>query len=438
MKLYLILSWLFLWTPTILAAEEMQGSIGPNADPAQTLTLRQAIEKALLHNPELATFSLEKRVREARTLQSGLFPNPQLEVEVEDATGSGKFGGFRQAQTTIQLSQLIELGGKRTSRIRAGSLSMKLAEWDYETKRMDVLTGVSKSFIDVLKAQQELALTDDLDRLGNQFLDTVSERVMAGKVARIEKTKAEVALAALQIEIQRTRQELENARRRLSSIWGVTRPQFASVAGDLFTISPIPPKEVLIDQVVQNPDLARWVTELEQRQAMLDLELSKRFPDIKLSGGYRRLEATNDDTLVFGFSLPLQLFNRNQGAIAAARHRLEKAREEQRTAKLKSMKSLLEAYSTLSFSNSQVISIRDQLLPGAEKAFEAINEGYRFGKFGYLDVLDSQKTLFEARGQYLQALAGYHKAVADVERLTGRPLVSVPAPAPGFNGEERQ
>ncbi|NIQ01614.1 MAG: hypothetical protein GWM98_15520, partial [Nitrospinaceae bacterium] len=63
-----------------------------------------------------------------------------------------------------------------------------------------------------------------------------------------------------------------------------------------------------------------------------------------------------------------------------------------------------------------------------------INEGYRFGKFGFLDVLDSQRTLFEARARYLKTLARYHQAVAEVERLTGEPLSTVSDSEPPGKG----
>jgi cobalt-zinc-cadmium efflux system outer membrane protein len=92
-------------------------------------------------------------------------------------------------------------------------------------------------------------------------------------------------------------------------------------------------------------------------------------------------------------------------------------------------KKLLEAYNTLVFSKSQVISIKTQVLPGAQKAFDGVNEGYRFGKFGYLDVLDSQKIFFKAKSQYLDSLANYHMAIVDIERLTGEPLTSFNLPA---------
>jgi cobalt-zinc-cadmium efflux system outer membrane protein len=419
------------------ALANSEGSIELTKEQAGPITLQKAIAKALVGNPELDVFSLEQRAREARALQSGFFPNPQVQVTVEDAAGSGKFSGFSQSQTTIQLSQLVELGGKRSARLRSSNLSGRLAAWDYETKRMDVLTQVSKAYIEVLKAQQQVRLEEDRVSLGEKFLSAVAERVKAGKVAALEKVKAEVTLSSMQVQLEKARRELNVARRNLSATWGSTEPLFESALGDLFSISPVPSLKQLQVHLANNPDLERWTTELEQRQAVLDRELSKRIPDLKLSGGFRRIEETDDSALVFGVSIPLQLFNRNQGRIAEARHRLAKAGAEKRAKEIKVTTIFLAAYNQVDFTHSQVIAIQTKILPGAQQAFDGINEGYRFGKFGYLDVLDSQKTLFAAKGQYLEALADYHKAVADVERLTGNPLASTHPPLEKPEGEQR-
>ncbi len=395
-----------------------------NRESRDSITLQKAVAMALMHNPQLAVFSFEQRAREARALQSGLMPNPQLEIMVEDAAGSGNFNGFSQSQTTLQLSQLVELGGKRAARLRASNLSKKLADWDYETKRMDVLTQVAKSYVDVLKAQEQVSHTENLVRLGEKFLNAVDERIKAGKVALLEKTKSTVSLSSMQIELEKAKRELEVARRNLSVTWGIPQPQYESALGDIFKISIIPSIEILMERLTNNPDLARWATEQEQRQAVLDNELSKRIPNITLQGGFRRLKTTDDNALVFGISIPLQLFDRNQGAIEEARHRLGKAQSENRAREITIKKNLLEAYNALAFYHSQVILIKNQILPGAEKVFNGVNEGYRFGKFAYLDVLDSQKTFFQAKRQYLDSLANYHIAVAEIERLIGEPLAS--------------
>jgi cobalt-zinc-cadmium efflux system outer membrane protein len=401
---------------------DTEGAIEITKSAEEPITLKKALSLALTENPVLDIFSYEQRAREARALQSGLLPNPELEVLVEDVAGSGNFNGFSGSQTTIQLSQLIELGGKRSSRLHANELKGKLAGWDYETKRMDVLTDVQKAYTDVLQAQQQVLLAKSLTGLGEKFLNAVTERVKAGKIASLEKTKAEISLSSVQIQLVKQERELKVARRNLSTLWGNPQPQFESALGDFFAISRVPSLKQFMDRLEGNPDLKRWAVELEQRQAAVDRELAGRIPDLVLRGGFRRIEQTDDNALVFGVSVPLQLFDRNQGSISEARHKLAKANAQKRAAEIGATNKLLSAYNTVNFTHSQVIAIKTKILPGAKKAFNGINEGYRFGKFGYLDVLDSQKIFFEAQGQYLTALADHHKAVADLERLTGEPL----------------
>ena len=226
------------------------GAIQLNKEPRGAITLKKAVALALLNNPQLQAFSFEQRAREARALRSDLMPNPQLEILVEDAAGSGNFNGFNQSQTTIQLSQLVELGGKRAARLRANTLSKKLADWDYETKRMEVLTQVAKAYADVLKAQQQVSLTEDLVHLGEQFLKAVGERVKAGKIALLEKTKSEISLSSMQIELKKAKRELKVARSNLSVTWGSPQPQYESALGDLFEISMIPTLESLMERLM--------------------------------------------------------------------------------------------------------------------------------------------------------------------------------------------
>ncbi len=382
------------------------------------LTIKEAAAKALLHNPTLSAFSLDKRVKEAQTLQAGLRPNPHLEIEVDDAAGSGEFTGFDHSEITVQLGQLIELGGKRAARVNASRISEKLADWNYNGKRLDVLTEVNKTFIEVLKAQHKVSLSEDLIKLGNQFYGAVSERVSAGKVAPIQKIKAGVVLSTFKLETKKIKMMLEQYRRKLSSTWGSTEPDFLSVVGNLFEVSPVPPIEILNQKIPETPYLKRWKTVEDKRKAILELEQSKRTPDIILKGGYRRLEQTSDDAITFGISVPLKFFNRNQGAISEAQNNLAKTKEERRAAEIILKKNFLEAHQSLVFAHSQASILHSETIPAAQKSFDGINEGYRFGKFGFLDVLDSQRTLFQTKNQYLDALADYHIALIEVNRMT--------------------
>lgn len=386
------------------------------------LTLQQVVAHVLLHNPDLQAFAFEIRAREARALQEGLLPNPQLQMMVQDILGSGRFSGASDSESQVLLSQLIELGGKRTKRETAATLNKELAEWDYETQRMNVLTEVAKAYVNVLSRQEELRLIGELVRLSESLHEAVSERVKSGKVPPIDEVKSQVTLSTTRMREQQAANNLNAARRALAALWGRPLAAFDRVQGNLFVIRPLPEIETLTSRMNRNPDLARWATELIQREAQIDLEKSRSIPDVQFSAGARWLQENRDNALIFQIQLPIQFFDRNQGAIAEARYRRAKAESQKRAMEIRLQTVLSTRYTELVNAHTQVTSLKNRVLPGARQAFEAVREGYRFGKFGYLEMLDSQRTWFQARQQYLQALADYHKAVADVERLIGAPL----------------
>lgn len=393
-------------------------------EPTGALTLRQALALALARSPELAVFSWDVRIGEARVLQAGLRPNPEAGVEVENVLGTGDFRGAREAETTLQLSQLIELGGKRAARVNTATLSRDLAGWNYETARLDVFTRTAEAFVEVLSLQQRLALAEETVRLAEQALDAVSRRVEAARTFAVEKTKAEVALASVRIERDQTQRALDAARQRLTSNWGNTQPRFEQVQGDLEQLAAIPELEQLQERLRQNPQLARWATEILQREAALKLEKSRRVPDVTVGGGYRRLSGPDDNAFVAAVSIPLPLFNRNQGNIREAEYRLAQAQDEQRAAELQVTTALGQAWQRLAAAQAEVAAIKENVLPGAQQAFETMSQYYTEGRLSYLEVLDTQRTLFAARSQYYRALSDFHQAVLGIERLIGEPLTS--------------
>ena len=400
-------------------------------EPNGVLILRQALALALIHNPELRAFSWDVRISEARQLQASLRPNPELEVEVEEVAGSGERSDFDAAETTIQLSQLIELADKRAKRTKLASLEKELAQLDYQAKRLDVFTEVTKAFIEVLTAQQRLKLTEELLHLSEELADTVTKRVDAGKDSPLEKTKASIILSNITIQHQRAVQNLTFSRKQLASTWAGKEPKFESVVGQFDLLLPIPSIDKLTALTARNPNIARWTLEIDKAKAALELEKAKAISDITLSGGLQRFNETDDNTIVFGVSIPLPISDRNQGGKLQATYNLAKAREEQKAANTRIQMELAKAYHLLSNAFIEATALKDEVLPGAESAFNASRGGYNGGKFDYLMVLDAQRTFFQVRPRYIQALAAYHKAKADVERLIGQDLDSVENPLEG-------
>ena len=394
------------------------------AEPNGVITLRESLAMALLRNPELAAFSWEIRAAQARRLQAGLLPNPQLGVTVEEFGGSKARRDFDTAQTTIQLGQLIELAGKRPKRTRLAELERELSQWDYESRRLDVMVQVAGAFIDVLAAQEQLALTEELVGVSEQVSTVVSQRVKAGKDSPLEQIKAEVQLSIIQIEWQRAKRILVSARKQLAATWGSKSPAFDKAVGQFDTVLPIPSSAELADKVSQNPDVARWVVEIKQRRAALELEKARAIMDPTVFGGGQHFNDTDETGFIVGVSIALPVFNWNQGRVLEAGHRLSKARAERKAVETNVYAALSEAYQRLSSAFVEATALESNVLPGAQSAFDAARLGYREGKFDFLSVLDAQRTLFEARGQYIVSLAAYHSARADVERLIGRSIDS--------------
>lgn len=389
-------------------------------EPAGALTLQQALAFGLLHSPELAAFAWDVRAAEARELQAGLLPNPELSTEVENFGGNNDMHGFRSAETTVQISQLLELGGKRGYRRRAAALEKNLAGWDYEIKRLEVFEKISAAFWEAVAAQERAAIAESLAKLARQAHASVAQKVAAGKAPPVDAVQAQIALTTTQLQFQKAQSDLASSRSKLAEALGVNAPTFEKANGPFDAIAPLPDLEKLQAALADSPDMQRWKTEVEKRRAEVKLQDAGRVPDITVSAGPKYFNENNDKAWSAGLSVPLPLFDRNQAGRQEARCKAARAAEEQRAGKVKIRSNLAQTYQGWAAAFALAAALRDRAIPGAQQAFQATREGYRQGKFSYLMVLEAQRTLFELKQQYVDTLADYHTSRVAVERLLGR------------------
>jgi cobalt-zinc-cadmium efflux system outer membrane protein len=393
---------------------------GPDGNP---LTLARALALTLEKSPVLSSFSWDIRAAEARIIQAKLLPNPEISLEGEDFTRAGGRSATESMQNTLELSQLIELGGKRNSRVREAQFDRATTEWDYQVKRLEVLKLTSLAFIDVLTAQRNVQLAEENVELTEGAVPITQKRVEAGKASNVELVRTNTAVASARIRFTEARRDLETDRGNLAAQWGAKRAMFPSVTGNLDQLRSIPSLESLKAKLQKNPDLARWTTERQKREATLNLARAEAKPDLTLRAGPRLLGASHADlTLVAGFSIPLPLWNRNQGKIAEAEANVTKTADERAAAEAKAYAELNEAYQTLARAEEEVRILRETVTPGAKSAVDQITEGYAAGRFSQLDVLDAQRTYNETRTQYVRALSDFQKAQAQIDALTAGPV----------------
>lgn len=407
-----------------------------NSDDKNDLTLRDAINLALLQNPELAAFSKEMRALEGITLQAGLLRNPELSVNVENIGNIQKLSGdinsahavaqeVVQQLTTIRIGQLIELGGKRAARVSAALLGEDLAAKDYEIRRVEIIARVANVYTEVLAAQERLRLAEETRQVAQNVVNSVTERVQGGKVAPIEETRVKVGLSTTRIEYEQAQRDLISARRRLALLWDNSSPQFNRALGNLEILIPPPSFQMLEERVLNNPMALRAMKNIEQRKALLEVEQTRRIPNLTINAGVVHHALLGGNTAVASVMIPLPLFDRNQGNIKDAYQRVDKAVDEQAAMELRLKTELAQSYEAMSAAWNEINILRDEVLPGAKSAFHVMRRGYELGKFGLLEMLDAQRILFQNQVLYVRALANYQRLVNDIERLIAGPIDSI-------------
>ncbi len=386
------------------------------------LTMREALARAIRYSPLLRAASAELDAKHAEAFQAGRLPNPEFEGEIENFAGSGEFQGFKSAETTIGLAQVIELGGKRIKRMEVADLGAALAAWDFEAVRLKVATQTAQLFIDVLAGQRRVVILGEFVELSQKFRDSVAERVKAGRVSAVEQQRADVELALAKVQLAEERARLDVFQRQLSLTWGSRQTDFGKAQGSLAMSNHLPDADRLSQYLSQHPDVARWTEEMAQREAIHRLAAAQAVPNLTVGGSVRRLDETQDTAAVARVGIELPVFDRNRGNVEAAGRRIAQSEYQRQAARNALTSRFIAAYGLLQASEAKLRALQREVIPAAEKANEATDQGYREGKFDLLRVLDAQRSLIQARLDLVNTRAEFHKAKTRVEALVGRGL----------------
>jgi cobalt-zinc-cadmium efflux system outer membrane protein len=392
----------------------------PILEAAAPLTLQAAVAMALQANPNLSAASREQDATEAAVMQAGAWPNPTLDAQVEDLRRDNR-------TTTLQLSQPLELGGKRAARVTAAERARDQAVSALEARRAEIRAAAVTAFFEVLTAQERLRLAQDSVGLAQAGTRAAANRVAAGKVSPLEETKARVAEAGIRVELLQAEGTLRSARQQLAASWGNPSPRFTQVDGAVDELpASVSPQDVQ-GRMADAPVLRQARLEVERRRALSDLEQARRIPDVTVSLGAKRVPSSDGDPgggrrnqVVVGLSVPLPIFDSNRGNVAEALSREEKARDDLAAAELQLGIDVAQAAERLRSARATAETLQRDALPGAESAYKAATKGFELGKFSFLEALDAQRTLFQVRAQYLLALADAHRAAGELDRLLGR------------------
>ncbi len=417
-----ILAALLVLAPEAGRAQEASRAAAEQAPTGRTLSLPQVVEQALENNPLLETAGHQRSADAAFLGVHDGSPNPELALETEDFLGTGAAEGVRALQATATLSHPLQLGRKPARRRAARQARHSVSDHEWQSVRQRVVANVSMAYLDVLGWQRRLENVKEMARLAEETHEAIAYQVEAGRGTPIEADKAAIAQALAALDEERVLRALFSAKQRLAMQCGSATVDFEGVSGSVEHIEAVPALAALLKRVDQHPSLLVRKAEIAHQQALLDLEIAKRAPDVSLGVGYRWINATSDSAFVAHVAVPLPVVDRNRGAIGAARQSKAMSQSVARQARLQLIGELTEAYHALVLEQRRAVVLRDDIRPRVLATFRAVKEGYALGRFGYLDLLDAQRTLFEVNEQSIETLIAYHRAEILLKQAASLPL----------------
>ncbi|WP_129645034.1 TolC family protein [Peristeroidobacter agariperforans] len=405
-------------------AQAQAESVNPDGE----LTLARAIDAAMRGNPDLLASAYELSAAQARIVQADLRPNPEFGVELENFAGSGAAQRIDSLETTLSLSQVVELGGKRGLRRAAAEADLDFVDIEQRARELDILSDVTSRFIDVAAAQERVRFAIQATALAQSTLEAIGARVEAGRSPEAERSRARVALTRAVIEQRQAESELRAARYALSASWGSPEPAFTMARAELFDLRAVESFQALMDRLEESPDFIRFASEARLRAAELRLARVRARPNLTFSLGVRRFEQTDDAALVAGFSMPLPIFDKNQGAIREAQIRLDQTDALRNAARVKARASLLALYQEMNTDRARVDTLRNEAMPQAQLALDQTRSGYDRGRFSFLELITVQEELLAVQAAAIDAAADFHRILAEIERLTSAALTRPTSP----------
>jgi cobalt-zinc-cadmium efflux system outer membrane protein len=406
-------------------------TLAAHAQTENTLTLQDAIKSTLQYNPQLAGYEFRTKALAGEQQTAALNPQLKLSAHVENIAGSGDFKGVDAGELTLSLSSVIEFGSQRDARLGLVTARQQQLASSQRVLTVDLLTQVTQQFIALAAAQEQLKLLQQSQQLAQENVTSLTKQVHVGRTPEAELLRAKASLARTIIDVQKTQQQLNSERVKLGAFWEnspltnsptLSSPTFTYVDADLFSLPPSVPLSTLISQLDKNPDLAVLGDEVYLRAAELKQAQAERKTNIEWNAGVRHLQVSDDSALLLGVSVPLGSANRASGAIVTARANQASAEQEQNTTRIKLHTQLISLHGAYEQALAEVNSLRNDVLPLLKQALRATANGFRQGRYSYLELNLAQRELLNEQLALIDSAARAHALSADIERITGEPL----------------
>jgi cobalt-zinc-cadmium efflux system outer membrane protein len=404
----------------------LAGGVAMPALAGEVLSLPQAVDRALTQNPAMRAGDYTIVAAERQADIAGLAPPWVVGADIENVAGTGSVAGVHAAETTLRLGRVIERGGKREARRAAGAIDIERSRNALEQTRLELATEATRRFVEVLADQVRSRVAIQEATLARELTATVRRWVQAGRSPESDLNLMQIAQVQAEIEVEHAEHELAAARVSLAALWGVSEPDFDTVAGDLFALPAMPAYAVLSARLGENPALRALELDTRAAQARERVAATTATPDVTVHVGVRRLAMFNDTALIAGVSLPLGSAHRSALSVAQAAAETAASDARTRVQQVDVRQRVFSTYQELVHARTAFEAHRDRMIPKAEAALALTRKGFDAGRFSFVALSQAQRTLLELRNAQIDAAVRYHTLLTDIERMTVAVGVSSP------------
>lgn len=351
---------------------------------------------------------------EARARQARVRPNPTLALDAENAFGSGPFSGYDNAETTLSITQDLELWGRRTARINAARADAGTASLRRDLAVVDAAGRLALVYADAEAAERRATLAEE--NLSLTLADARAALVLVeeGREPPLRGIQGESEAAAARAGLDEAIAERDAAFARLTAVAMLAEP-VTTIDVSLLDLAPA----TALSPTDQTPTVRVAEAERSAAESRIAVERTRSRPDVSASVGLRRYEAEDATALTFGLSLPLPLFDRNRGNIEAAQADFRAADARLMTARQEAQADRAAAQARLRASVSRV-NAADAGVTSAEEAYRLSRIGFEAGRISQLELRATRTALVNARTAAVDARLARVRAEIDLARQDGR------------------
>jgi cobalt-zinc-cadmium efflux system outer membrane protein len=382
------------------------------------LTLKDIFKLVAAYNPTFQSLDLQIKAARDNLKQAGLWSNPELEAEFEEVSWDAP--GFGESEFTISLTQEFELFGQPGARKKVAIAHINATKLQARLSTFDLYLETKLRFYVLAHAQNNVILSQKSVELAQEIVEDINDQLNRGAALHSELLLATLEEQKALLALSQAKRDVISVEEALVSLWTgkpsdlkisiETKPDFSYILDKLAGFS---------NHVDSARDVIQKQNELKILQAEKTRAIAEARPAVTLTGGVKRFDADNSKSFLFGVSMPIPFFNRNQGTRQSLDAQLNSLKYELERSKIESLSNIQSQTIKVKMLIDKYTALDSLLLPTAEEVYQTLKSAYEAGRVPFTQLLEAERILNNLNFESNDILLNIHEQIIGLESLTG-------------------